>query len=520
MQPLKTAVHYLAAMRSPCATVHYGDRGPFFSAEFSYSGDYPNTCAGLQYNPGQRTYTPGGGPYNALIFSRDFLYAWMESIIDYPNIETNSRSYQHQTIVAMHLLYDFGESEMKKRAKMFLDLMMLDIGGQFSVGLNHWGGVLGRTYRFAYENGEELTPLYIYWGANQLNEQTQEGFASAYRLPQLVEQFPQMGSGDWMLKRDNYRNNVFTTNSFSIAAGDDGEWRITARGTQDEGYPFDFWINDFAGDLSNFTCSDGGTSASKGRVVSTCGGGECYSCLGANGYLYRNNLLITNLSTPTLHFTSGGRRSFDVGMLTVGDYHNEYFLNENNWNYLQEGNTAFAIYPGPGAAAVEVAVIDPTCSKDFCYSSFGEFSSPGRTLTVDDRGTSGASDDVVFFKNKKGVVIDSTMTHPRPTDQRLLIETDNPAAYVSWNNKMMEVSGPQGACRYDFNTWTTSPSGCEGVGGTLGTGNPTCGDGLCNGSETKTSCPADCTNGSGGNGSGGSPPNKPTLLHCPSGSCP
>lgn len=542
MQPLQTAVHYLAAMQAQGAKTGYADRGTDFSREFTYEG--------RKYCPLGNCVTGGGQPYpyEALTFTRDWLFKWMDLVIDYPNAETNSRSYQHQAITAMRLLYDFGEPDMKKRAKMFLDFLFLDSGLQFSLEVNHWGGLFGRTYRQGYAWGSDPMPWYIYWGANNLHLLSQEGFTSGYRLSPLVESFPDLNGGAWILKKDSYRNTVFSTSGFNIAVNPSGnEWRINMRDSNGQGFPFDFWVNDFAGDSDPNVCSDDGRITGQGRTVSTCGGGECYSCLGAGGSLYRNNVLLQNLSKPTFHFT-GSATSFDEvqgKMQSTADtvsgktIEKEYFLNNNQWNYFREGKVGVAVNPGPGTGGIEVAIVDGSCSEDFCYPSFQDFASKSRSVGS------------ASFTNGKGLIIDSSKTYVRPA-QRLLAETNDSSRYVSWANRVMTV-GYNGTCTYDFNAWTTTPSGCEGQGGSLGTGNPVCPDGLCNGAETQNSCPADCTNTGGGScgnpgsqcsvgscagtcdstgnqcvksdpncgGTGaGSPPDKPKLCFCPNGSCP
>ena len=434
MQPIKTAVHYLSAMQSSGTSVTYGNRGPYFSRTFSYGG---------------RTYTPGG-TYNALTFTRDWMVALMDSILKRPNEETNSASYQSRAISAWRLLNDFGEPDMQRRAKMSLDLLFLDAGMQFSMNVNQWGGLLGRTYRAVYEGGwADTMPWYIYWGAKREHSSGLEGYVSLYRMPSLVEGMPYLSGGQWILKRDSYRNNVFNTNSFVLAAGPDGgqEWRIVVR-REDGGYPFEFWINDFAGDLDGGACGSPGQTVN-GRTVSPCGGGECYCCLGANGSLYRNNILLENLSNPVMHLSSDGQ-SFDQvqGSLQRTDqWNNEYWLSNYQWTFLLRGNTAIAINPGPGTGGVEVARIDPSCSEDFCYSSFSDFTSRSRSIG------SGS------FTNGKGIVIDHSKTYTRAPGRLVASSSDSPNL-VTWDNNVMTVSRDGLTCRYDFNAWAMSGNGC------------------------------------------------------------
>jgi hypothetical protein len=433
MQPLMTAVHYLAAMKDPNGTTMYVDRGASFSRTFTYNG---------------RTYTPGSGPHNALTFTRDWLFAQMDEILKQPNAETNSASYQSRAISAWRLLYDFGEPDMRIRAKMSLDALFLDAGMQFSLGANQWGGLLGRTYRGVYEGGwSDTMPWHVYWGAKSSHYTGLEGLVSSYRLPALVEQMPHENGSEWLLKRDSYRNNTFATESFVLAAGPDGkqDWRVVLR-RGDGGYPMEFWINDFAGDLDSVACSMGGQTVN-GRTISTCGGGECYSCLGAGGSLYRNNILLEGLSNPVMHLSSGGQ-AFDQAqgkLQATNQWLNEYWMGNGQWNYYLEGNTAIAVHPGPGTGGIEIARIDPGCSEDFCYSSWSAFTSAPRSIG---NGS---------FTNGKGVVIDRNKTYARAPGRLMASAGDN-ASLVTWSGNVMTVSRGGQACAYDFNSWTYSGS--------------------------------------------------------------
>ena len=453
---------------------------------FSYNGN--------NYIPG---YT-----YDSFNLSRDMLYYGMDQWVKTGVYEFDSMSYTQLGLYSMRLLYDFAARtndpdglEMQKRAKMTLDLMMLDDFDDFSA--NQRGGHLGRTYRSSTITASDASCFYEYLGAwgEQKRMECASAFVSNYRPSAPIWDFGDLSDESneyWHFVKENNRANFlnpklgksnYVTKQFNLG-GSQGRWQLNILG-----YPFKIWINSVPGDADKAACSPG----------------ECYNSLGTDGYQYRNSMLI-KADNPILHISKKG--NFDSGeenLSTYGSYQRDYKIG-SGWKYFREGNMALAMQMTNDEAALEVGIIDSSCSAYHCYPSFNDFVNANRQLGSNS------------FRNGKGDTLTANLTdYSTPFDynypyKRLEIYSSY-GKTVGWSNNVMTINYHGKQCTYDFNTWTYSGD-CGGGGGTITplADNPpiksACSDGLDNDGDAKIDYPADpgCTSTVDDNETDPSPP--------------
>ena len=186
MQPQLAVIRFLWALGNKNATVKYCPGESDQCKEFSYT-----------YNGQKRTYTPGATsipetnlPITAFLISRDALFLYFDNIANRARTEQDSFTYNMAAVESLRLLYDFADRTndpdglaMKKRAKMTLDLIMLDDVLDYSAGQH--GGSIGRAYRGNYANGSDTMSWFYDWGL-WFDTNDSAAFASSYRLSDSV----------------------------------------------------------------------------------------------------------------------------------------------------------------------------------------------------------------------------------------------------------------------------------------------------------------------------------------------
>ncbi len=429
-----------------------------------------------------RTYVPGY-TYNSYELSRDMLYYVLDSYVVPGVYELDSPSYTQIGLQALRTLYDFSARplqrlngkpdpeglEMKKKAKMVLDLIMLDDVDDFSA--NQRGGDTGRTYRSKAIHEKDSPCFYVYWGLENSSPDSSscyDAYVSSYRLNPIIEDFGILddeSSSYWRLVKENNRASFLPTNMgkwnfvtkyFNLGGAPVGRWQLNLLSTDKSywgrvGIPFKLWINKEPGDADLAACK---------KVYGPTG--ECYNKLGEGGYQYRNSMFV-KIDNPILHITKGN--TFDIGednLIKYGEYERDYKLAHNGWNFFQENKEALVLRISSRSAALEVVVLDPSCHQDFCYSNLESFKNAvytnsrlGSDYFINSRGRK-----ISFRDNGKFKVatVDGRDVFQFPFP-RLAVESSE-GKVAQWNNKIFTLSLHRRKCTYDFNNWTYSGNGC------------------------------------------------------------
>ena len=453
-----------ADKRMTCADATYG-----WSFAFSYDG---------------RAYIPGY-TYNSYEISRDMLYRILDEYVTPGTYEHDSMVYTILALSALRELHDFADRplqrlggqpdpegvEMSRRAKMVLDLMLLDEVDDFSA--NQRGGHMGRSYRDQAISGNDGSCVYEYWGRMDNRywmASCDEAFASSYRPPDVLTDIATIdkeSAGYWHLVRENNRASWlpaqqgkwnFVTRFFNLGGSTVGRWQLNLLSTDGSGYrvgvPFKLWINDDPGDADTKACPPG----------------ECYNEMGEAGFQYRNAMLI-EVADPIVHFTPGADR-FDEGgenLAAFGQYQRDYRLASGGWKFFREGRVGLAMLVSGPRMALEVVALAPGCGEDFCYPSMDAFRQAVETNArlgdgwfITSRGKRIGHRSLGDFE---AATVDGqdvfTFRFPR-----LAIDSSfGPLA--TWDNRIWTVSKNGASCTYDFNSWTFSGACGEASGTTF-----------------------------------------------------
>ena len=167
--------------------------------------------------------------------------------------------------------------------------------------------------------------------------------------------------------------------------------------------------------------------------------------------------MLINVSNPILHFAKKNNL-FDVGQNNLNQIscdNNtkacEYNFTSTGWKYFQEGKSMLAIHMDQGSSwhALEVA------TEGVEYLDFNAFQSASRSFS---NGTTFTTAGHTINAYNPSTYINGTFSR--------LEASGSDGTLVSWSGKTMTVH-KGGYCEYHFDTWTTSPSGCEGGPGVL-----------------------------------------------------
>ena len=408
------------------------------------TGTYDNISFTSPYS--NVTYIPGNY-YNAFNLLRDWLYYAMDIWTKYGSNELDG-NYSGCALHSLLALYDLSPQnspdgiEMRKRAKMTLDLLMLDQFMDFSA--NHQGGSFGRTYRYNIVHAHARNLIYPVLGINT-GDTNDDGdlYVSSYRLSQQLLNLFQLNSKSDSYYHINFENNksiirtsgkyTFVNRWFNLGGesslGDKWQLSIFSNDTHGPavGRPFRLWID----------CLE--NSGDPNPEL------ENYTTMGVDrSYQYKNNLFIkSGCSALHLHACQDGN-TFEIGqgnLIKASLFNQDYFLN-NSWNFFLENKVALAIKINGKVAAIEVVIISDEMA-DHCYPSFQAF----QTAVNQNSALSDTN-----FKTSRSIIIDSNQIWNFPLKR---IETiDNNDTYlIKWEsgNKMRI-----GNLIYNFNNWTLS----------------------------------------------------------------
>ena len=257
------------------------------SMQYSVSGhDYGFTYNGRTYATGQT--------YNAFELRRDWLYKWFDNVVNSAKTE-NDGGYMLAPLGGLLLLHDFSErtndpagTVMKRKAKMMLDLILLDMLGQHSAGLQ--GGILGRYYKRNVVDGGFTFPFWHILGEGSDDGQYSDILVSSYRPSGLIESILVVAA-----KSDDYghlvleaggssgskNSMIFVTKNYNLGSSKVQKLWILSVLTdyRVRGNPFSIWINSIHGDADH---------------KNGCGVQECYFKYGNNGILisHDDNILM------------------------------------------------------------------------------------------------------------------------------------------------------------------------------------------------------------------------------------
>lgn len=378
-------------------------------------------------------YQYGSGPYNANQLAKDWLLWAMQTW--YVNSEGNgprefdsidyARAFPGATALLWSLSPDT-EPELKHRAKMATDLMLVDTILDFSA--NSLGGTIGRS-DFRFTRRSPIFPTHVYWGMGEdIDRFDVRGlYQVGYEPPDVIVNIGVLGdegdsywhfnkehNGNWLLNNPDFGKWTWVTKYYNlgsnVGAAKQG-WQANVGGNGNREF-IRVWINEEASNPPEDQES---------------------TYLGTNGRQFRNTLFADIGSTPYLHQQK---------------VRTDWELEEtvNGWLFKKLGRSMVAIKIIESVAAIEIDI------EGVDYASWSEFKSAVLTkakLTTD------------FFINSQKISIGKTdycgLNSPGdcvfPFKR---IETiDNQGNHiVSWNNNVMRISRGGKTLVYDFNNWT------------------------------------------------------------------
>jgi len=390
-----------------------------------------------------RYYVPGNY-YNSYKISRDWLFWRFYQLAFKGNYELDGY-YTMAMIVCLYTIYDFSiNEEIKKRAKMILDLLLLDSTLDFSAGLH--GGWLGRNYPYSVMAGQPNIYQWIYWrkgpdpGGSVLGS-LYDAYVSTYQPPGIIEDIgilKEEPDNYWHINiesnhaggiNDNQCKWTYVTKFYNMGGTDyslNRGWQLNiASNNEAINYPhhlipvksIKIWINDNE-ELPEY--EDQGL----GLV------------LGSGGYQYKNYLLV-KINNPFLHFGGIGN-VFDIDE-TISD-----------WRFLKEERVAVALQMTSSVSAIEV------CTIGVDYNSYEDFKNailnnaqiiPGYNAKfINSHGDTLMNDGYQTIFNGEKIQYFS--------DKRIYTETNSGENIVSWNNGVMTVQKHGRKIEYNFNKWT------------------------------------------------------------------
>ena len=390
-----------------------------------------------------RTYA-GGDKASAFNFSRDWWYAFMDKIIAEGDPELDS-AYTRAFVLSLMLLYDFAvDSEMKRKAKMTLDFLLLE--SILDVSADLYCGMPGRTYGHLILEGHPQVYWRVFWGIGSYDPGSvlrnfYDAYISTYRLPEVIEDIGVLEDEPdnyWHLNLENNRASYiskklgkrsYITKYFNLGGTDMG-WTLNIRSGTDEGDGIRLWIN------REETIGDMGWG--------TYAGDETYLTVGEYGYQYKNAMFI-KCGTPYLHVQPMEDNSFDLDQTVSG------------WRFLVEGKTAVAIKFGTRSQALEAVILGVD------YPDFNAFKDAILTKADLQGG---------YYRTSKGVMVyyvydQTTYEYTTYAGSQVVYEypfkrveatTHTGEKMVYWNGKKMYVQHHGKKLTYDFDNWTYSES--------------------------------------------------------------
>lgn len=399
-------------------------------------------CSGTSYRV--------GNSYSTKEFTRDLLLNGMHNWVTAGNGEFDG-NYTHLLVESMLLLYDFSpDPDLKNRARMVLDFMLLEQAMDFAFGQN--AGAQGRSYRANILRNiyidKGLYPL-LGIGSDRYGSISGSFYVTSYQPPELLRSLVSIDDRPdayWRLHMEN--NSIanldgstgkwtFATPNFTLGMAESGtpRWQVTIRANS--GSVFKLWIDDHA-NSGDPGYPDDEWSLGTGTAIH-----------------YRSSLHIRRPDGHLHVVRSSG--TFDEGeenlVPHVSGSFNDYSLAHSGWNFFRKGKTALALYMDPEFAALELAAIGVD------YPDFNSFRSAVETNSSASRNSFTNSRGEMLSHEVQGGSINSQPIHNFPYPR--MKTTSSAGNLISWNSSIMTVTHNGAACRYDFSQWKTWGSGCS-----------------------------------------------------------
>ncbi len=420
--------------------------GEFYGKSYSYQG---------------RTYLPGQS-YNGYELCRDWLSVkfdeWVESG-DWTG-EFDSSPYTEPLLLALLLLHDLAQDpEMKRKAKMMLDLILLDT--ILSVANNNssqgmYGGAYGRTYgNDVLSKNWPSTFWYPVWGLYR-------GNAGKYRWmdfcdiyvgsysPGIIEDIGKLSD-----ESDNYTH---MHSEYHGYGGSRGAWNYVTRHYNLGGDPM-FWMGNV---LASDDPSGSGIRFWIDDLAQIPGPGadEYYVEIGKMGFQHKNAMLVA-IPTPYLHFASPNRNDADGNTFDVDEL-------DGGWRFFREDNegnsVALALKMGANYQALEM------CLSGLDYPDYNAFKSAVKANASLTGGVFTTSKGVKIsreFVEEKWVTVvngqrmfaDGTLDQGQHADRLECVDGAGNRT-VDWENKIMTLRKHGTTLVYNYNTWIYGNDSC------------------------------------------------------------
>jgi hypothetical protein len=428
---------------------------------------FTSSYSGKKYIPGRR--------YNSYELSRDWLFEAMDTWTRRGSSELDG-NYSGYALHSLLLLYDFADrplkrldgrphpdgTEMKKRAKMTLDLLLLD--QMMDCSANQRGGVFGRAYRFNIVHDAWKSLYHAYFGMDKGGTDCDgDAYISSYRVPNFIEDLASLNdetNAYWHIHTENNRVSTddhygkwtYITRHFNLGAdGPDGNsWQLSINSEDDQGprvgQPFRLWIDSKPSSADPNESIDPQTTTGNGRL-----------------FQFRNAAFLDLWSGGHIHVCLDGN-SFDIGhdQLTKASQYAQDFSIGSGWKFFRENKVAIALRLDDGKlGALEVVIIDPNINADHCYPSFQDFQDAvNRNCAITDNS----------FKTSRGYLIEGNASGGKVNGQPIWtfpfkrMETVDYRGnkLISWQNNIMIVKKNNDEIVYDFNNWKFYDSGFTG----------------------------------------------------------
>jgi len=460
-QPQRTVTSFLHTLDYDRNATVLWPSGSFDDIHFT------STFSGNQYVPGNR--------YNTYELSRDWLFNALDTWAKIGSNELDG-NYTGLALHSLLLLYDFADRplerldrsrdedgiEMKKRARMVLDLLLLDQIMDFSA--NHHGGAFGRIYRYNITHALVRALYYPYFGVDKGDSMDDgDAYVSSYRLPAYIEDLGILWdepSSYWHIHQENnlvgsdanYGKWTYVTKYFNLGgAGPNGAgWQLAIYSEDTNavrpGQPFRLWID------GSPSSADPDESLNE---YTTTGSG--------NMYQFQNTAFFKFWDDPHVHVCLDGNR-FDEGhdqLHPASQYANDFNINQG-WNFFRESNVAIALRLDSGRiGAMEVVIIDPNVSAAHCYPTFEDFKNAVRNnceLTkyyfVTSRGN-------MIEPGNNGGTVNGQPIWQFPFKRMETIDNQG-RKLIAWDNNIMTITENNKRIVYDFNNWEFDDSDQNG----------------------------------------------------------
>ncbi len=447
-------VRYLWSQKYPNVTVQYST-GPFDPSIPARQQEDEFTYDGREYIL--------GNTYNSLALARDWLYWTFDRLTTAGdgNEEVDSE-YTKTFIISLYTLYDFVyDSEMKRKAKMMLDFILLD--SILDVSANLHGGHIGRTYGWSILGGQPQVYHWIYWGIGPNPNgsrwgQFYDAYVSTYRLPELIEDLGILDDEPdnyWHLNKENNRSGflppehgkwTFVTKYYSLG-GSTRQWMLNVKSNNSD-YGIRMWINDIPRILND-----------QGQIIELINDYYAPMTLGTYGYQYKNVIFI-KLKDPCLHIMNTGTfRVYEDGDNTGNLFDVDETISERR--FLKVGNVAICVYMTLYRSAVEVAIIGVD------YPTYDDF----KTACINNAKfvKISSNPEIYVYITCKGDTISSSYDNVFQTDltyvnsqllwqfpfERLETEAYNGRKIVEWTgDREVTIRWHGKKLVYDLNSWT------------------------------------------------------------------